>query len=98
MPQPRHVTPAHLPAHVAGAVLILSPATAAAYLDPGTGSILLQGLLAAVAAVAATAGLYWRRIKGALSALFNRERTPTVDGDQGAADADSERPRQSSRD
>ncbi len=33
-----------------------------AYLDPGTGSALLQGVLAAVAAIAVTAKLYWHRL------------------------------------
>jgi uncharacterized membrane protein SpoIIM required for sporulation len=44
-----------------GSVLLLS-SDAYAYLDPGTGSLLLQGLLAAIAAAAAAAGLYWNRI------------------------------------
>ena len=33
-----------------------------AYLDPGTGSALLQGVLAAVAAIAVAAKLYWHRL------------------------------------
>ena len=33
-----------------------------AYLDPGTGSAVLQGVLAAVAAIAVTAKLYWHRL------------------------------------
>lgn len=33
-----------------------------AYLDPGTGSALLQGVLAALAAIAVTAKLYWHRL------------------------------------
>ena len=42
---------------------------AAAYLDPGTGSVLLQGLIGAVAALALTLKLYWHRLIG----LFRRE-------------------------
>ena len=38
-----------------------------AYLDPGTGSILLQGLVAAVAGVIATGGIYWNKIKNFFS-------------------------------
>ena len=34
-----------------------------AYLDPGTGSILLQGLLAVIAGAAVTLKLYWARVK-----------------------------------
>jgi hypothetical protein len=44
-----------------GSVLLLS-SDAYAYLDPGTGSLLLQGLLAALATAAAAAGLYWNHI------------------------------------
>lgn len=33
-----------------------------AYLDPGTGSALLQGVLAAIAAIAITVKLYWHRL------------------------------------
>lgn len=33
-----------------------------AYLDPGTGSALLQGVLAALAAIAIIAKLYWHRL------------------------------------
>lgn len=42
------------------------PAHVYAYLDPGTGSILLQGLLAAVAAGSIAGKMYWRRIVGLL--------------------------------
>jgi hypothetical protein len=37
--------------------------TAAAYLDPGTGSILLQGILALIAGAAFTLKLYWTKVK-----------------------------------
>ena len=40
----------------------LSPPTYA-YLDPGTGSIILQGVIAAIATVGFTAKIYWQRIK-----------------------------------
>ena len=35
---------------------------AQAYLDPGTGSIILQGLLAAIAGAAVVLRLYWQRV------------------------------------
>ena len=34
-----------------------------AYLDPATGSIILQGILAALAGVMLTARIYWEKIK-----------------------------------
>jgi hypothetical protein len=46
------------------ALLLATTGPSWAYLDPGTGSLLLQSAIAAVAAVGATAGLYWARLKG----------------------------------
>lgn len=43
-------------------VLAFTPA-AHAYVDPGTGSLILQGLVAAIAGISVTVGLYWERIK-----------------------------------
>ncbi len=50
------------------AVLYAGPAWA--YLDPGTGSMLLQGLIGAVAALAFTLKLYWHKFTG----LFKSKR------------------------
>lgn len=36
---------------------------ASAYLDPGTGSMLVQGLIGAIAAAAFTVKLYWHKVK-----------------------------------
>lgn len=38
-------------------------AAAHAYLDPGTGSILVQSLLAGIAGAVAVLSLYWHRVK-----------------------------------
>ncbi|MFT5446332.1 MAG: hypothetical protein ACI9DC_001498 [Gammaproteobacteria bacterium] len=40
-----------------------SPGVAYAYLDPGSGSILLQGLLAGIAGAVVVGRLYWQRLK-----------------------------------
>ncbi|MFB3045154.1 MAG: hypothetical protein ACE10A_02410 [Acidiferrobacterales bacterium] len=53
-------------------VLYASPAHA--YLDPGTGSIILQGLLAGIAAAMAAAGLYWARVKNFFSSVFSSKK------------------------
>jgi hypothetical protein len=45
------------------------PIAAFAYIDPGTGSILIQGLIAAIAAIGVTLKLYWHRFVG----LFRRK-------------------------
>jgi len=44
-----------------GMVLTASATPAYAYLDPGTGSMILQVLLGGVAGVALAGKLYWRR-------------------------------------
>lgn len=48
-------------------MLVFTP-VAQAYIDPGTGSLILQGLVAAIAGVAVTVGVYWERFK----AFFRR--------------------------
>ena len=40
-----------------------TPTYAYAYLDPGTGSIIIQAILAFFAAIGATCSLYWLKIK-----------------------------------
>lgn len=52
--------------------LVVMTGPAHAYLDPGTGSILLQGLIAAVAGGLVAARLYWSKVKQFLS--FARKR------------------------
>lgn len=47
---------------VAASCLLAAP-SAHAYLDPGTGSLIVQGAIAAVAAVFVAGKLYWARIK-----------------------------------
>jgi hypothetical protein len=57
----------HLPTLIIWLVVFgIAPLPAHAYLDPGTGSVLLQGLIAAFAGVAATGAFYWRRMIGFL--------------------------------
>ncbi len=36
---------------------------AQAYIDPGSGSIIIQAILGAIAAVGTTASIYWSKIK-----------------------------------
>ncbi|WP_124309994.1 hypothetical protein [Pseudomonas chlororaphis] len=47
---------------VALVCLALLPINAFAYLDPGTGSAMLQGILGALAAIAMVLKLYWHRL------------------------------------
>jgi hypothetical protein len=52
------------------------PWTVFAYLDPGTGSMIVQLLVGGLAAVAVTAKLYWHRI---LRLLRIRKDEPELD-------------------
>ena len=45
------------------ACLLIYNKNAFAYLDPGMGSILLQGIIATIAATGLTIKIYWQKIK-----------------------------------
>jgi len=59
-----------------GGGLALLSVPAYAYLDPGTGSALIQGLIAAVAAIGVTVKLYWHRIVDFLGLRRQRDTQP----------------------
>jgi len=52
-------------------IILLRPDISYAYFDPGTGSILLQGLIAALAAGGAAITLYWNKLKSLFSKKKN---------------------------
>ncbi|MDA9734242.1 hypothetical protein N9V16_01900 [SAR116 cluster bacterium] len=45
--------------------------SAYAYLDPGSASLILQGILAAIVGGVATLGIYWTKFKVFISRFFN---------------------------
>ena len=53
---------------LAVAVQLVGAGEAQAYIDPGTGSVIFQALVAMVVGVGFTLKLYWNRLKG----LFGR--------------------------
>lgn len=55
-------------------LLLILEKPAGAYLDPGTGSMLLQALLGGVAAVGVIAKLYWHRMTAALQRIQRPKR------------------------
>jgi len=58
----------NLPSTLILVVAILAVSTPAyAYLDPGTGSLILQGAVAAIASAAYASKLYWYKIKAFFS-------------------------------
>tara|TARA_Y100000817_G_C16732104_1_gene488464 strand:+ start:205 stop:420 length:216 start_codon:yes stop_codon:yes gene_type:complete len=52
--------------------MLSSPANA--YLDPGTGSIILQAILGFIAASIATLSFYWNKVKLFLVKLFKKDK------------------------
>lgn len=46
---------------------LLAPPPAYGYLDPGTGSLIVQAVIAAVVGIATAMKLYWSRIRAAFS-------------------------------
>jgi len=78
----RRITPIEISTSIRLAVIIvvaltcLVPATALAYIDPGTGSFVLQGILAAVVGAGVAIKIYWRRI----TAFFGKSK-PAEDDD-----------------
>ena len=59
---------------VVGLISYTSPAYA--YLDPGTGSLLLQGLIAGLAAIISFLSIYWQKVKA-----FFVKQEPDIDID-----------------
>lgn len=43
-----------------------------AYIDPGSGSVIIQGLIGALVGVGITIKVYWARIKMALETKFSK--------------------------
>ena len=78
-----------LAALTGGACAIVFPEPAYAYLDPGTGSILVQGIVAGVAATFAYMGLYWQRIKDIFNGRRRDDSTQQDDKDKSSGDGSS---------
>ena len=67
---------------IVGAVA-LAPSSAHAYIDPGTGSMILQGIIAGVVGGLVGIKMYWQRIK----AIFSR-RDPSKLSEKGLSAPD----------
>ena len=62
-------------------VVLGSARQACAYIDPGTGSMVVQALLAALAAVSVSIGLFWRRVTAFVRRLLRRQPGSDADAD-----------------
>ena len=60
------------------ALLIVAPTPAFAYLDPGTGSMILQGIIGAIAGLMVAGKLYW----GKLVSFFSSSKKSDSDDDK----------------
>lgn len=67
-------------AFLGGSLCYAAPAFA--YLDPGTGSIILQGLIASVAGLMVVGRLYWQRLKQFFSNLTSGGKNEISDSGQ----------------
>lgn len=54
-------------------VFILFTSESYAYLDPGTGSIILQVIIGFIATTVATISIYWNKFKLFISKLFKKK-------------------------
>ncbi|MCK9553996.1 hypothetical protein [Aquamicrobium sp.] len=52
--------------------------TAYAYLDPGTGSIIVQSIIGSVAATVGIASIYWRKVFDFVRRLFGKSGDQTT--------------------
>ena len=57
---------------VAGILFIASSAPAHAYIDPGSGTLIVQGLVGSFVAIATIGGLYLQRFRAAIGRVFGK--------------------------
>ena len=52
-----------------------------AYIDPGTGSMIIQAVIAAIAVASVSIGIFWQRFKAFVERLFGRDSSGGDDSD-----------------
>jgi hypothetical protein len=57
---------------ISSVYFLSSMSNAYAYLDPGTGSIILQAIVGFIAATAATVSIYWTKFKSIINKIFKK--------------------------
>ena len=65
-----------------GLIMILS-SPAYSYLDPGTGSMLIQAVIAIIAATSLFLSMFWKRVKAFLNRLFGKKEAMRDHGNEG---------------
>ncbi len=61
-------------------LLLVVPIAAHAYIDPGTGSTIIQVIIAAIAAAGYFIKVFWRQIKAFVLGLFGKKPPKGPDG------------------
>ncbi|MEE3329312.1 MAG: hypothetical protein VX246_00465 [Myxococcota bacterium] len=69
-----------------GVVAVLVPTEAYAYIDPGTGSYVVQAIVAAVAGGAMAMRMYWDRVKAFLRGEASEDDVDPGNVERGPAD------------
>ncbi len=64
------------------AIPMLFMNTAYAYIDPGTGSVILQAIIAALVAIGASLGIFWNRVRSLFGWLFGSKKSEGQDSDE----------------
>lgn len=59
---------------LAGLLVLVLNRVAFGYIDPGTGSFILQVLLGSLLGAAVAVKMFWRQIRGFLGSLFSKRR------------------------
>lgn len=68
--------------------LLVLPATSYAYIDPGTGSMAIQAVIAGVAGVSVGARAIWLRLKGMVSSKTDEPSDESASASASAAQPD----------
>ena len=55
-------------------IFLMLPSKAFAYLDPGTGSIIIQAILGFIAAAVSWITIYWAKFKILLNKIFGKKK------------------------
>lgn len=69
-----------------GSLTMFYAMNANAYLDPGTGSLILQGIIAAVAAAGMTIRHYWHQIQAFFGKKGNKSLLEDDEADESGSD------------
>ena len=64
---------------LAGAVLLVAARQAHGYIDPGTGSFILQVALGSLLGMAVAVKMFWKQILAFLVRIFSRQRKSNSD-------------------